>query len=263
MHNLSLETWRPATRDNARESAFDPSISKDSPLTRKQNDEPLILIVDDEEDILALLDYNLQDSGYRTRLATTGKEALAASEEETPDLIILDVMMPVMDGLEACRIMRAKPELADTPIVMLTARSGEDDHVRGLDVGADIYLSKPLSVPVILSQIKSLLRRSDNTGPKPLVIIHDLTIDRERYVVNRTRDGKKETFSLPRKEFELLSFLASNPGRVFGRDELLDSVWGSGTYVVDRTVDVHIRKIREKIGASYIETVKGVGYRFK
>jgi two-component system alkaline phosphatase synthesis response regulator PhoP len=226
-------------------------------------DEPLILIVDDEEDILTLLEYNLQESGFRTQIAATGREAISLAEQDTPDLVILDVMMPVMDGIEACRLLRAKPEMADTPIVMLTARSGEEDHVRGLDVGADIYLSKPLSIPVILSQIKALLRRSDPAVARPLIVVHDLTIDRERYVVLKTVDGNRETFHLPRKEFELLSFLASNPGRVFGRDELLDSVWGSGTYVVDRTVDVHVRKIREKLGSAYIETVKGVGYRFR
>lgn len=232
-------------------------------LDNLKENPPLILIVDDEEDILMLLEYNLRDSGYRTMVASTGREALSLADGETPDLVILDVMMPVMDGIETCRIMRAKPDLAEMPIVMLTARSGEDDHVRGLDVGADIYLSKPLSIPVILSQIKALLRRSEPGTAKPLIMIHDLTIDRERYVVNKTTDGKKETFNLPRKEFELLSFLASTPGRVFGRDELLDSVWGTGTYVVDRTVDVHVRKIREKLGSSYIETVKGVGYRFR
>ncbi len=228
-----------------------------------ESEVPLILIVDDEEDILTLLDYNLRDSGYRTKLASTGREAIALVDQENPDLVILDVMMPVMDGLEACRLIRAKPEMAEKPIVMLTARSGEEDHVRGLDVGADIYLSKPLSIPVILSQIKALLRRSDPTGAKPLILVHDLTIDRERYVVIKTVAGEKETFHLPRKEFELLSFLAAAPGRVFGRDELLNSVWGSDTYVVDRTIDVHVRKIREKIGSSYIETVKGVGYRFR
>lgn len=232
-------------------------------LDNPKEDDPLILIVDDEEDILTLLEYNLRDSGYRTQIASTGREALVHAEGEIPDLVILDVMMPVMDGIETCKIMRAKPELAETPIVMLTARSGEEDHVRGLDVGADIYLSKPLSIPVILSQIKALLRRSEPGATKPLIMIHDLIIDRERYVVNKTEDGKKQTFNLPRKEFELLSFLANSPGRVYGRDELLDSVWGSGTYVVDRTVDVHVRKIREKIGSSYIETVKGVGYRFR
>ncbi len=221
-----------------------------------------ILVVDDEDDILDLLRYNLEKEGFEVEQACDGVEAVHLASKQVPDLIILDVMMPRMDGLEACRRMREHPALKSTPIVMLTARSEENDHVEGLDVGADIYLTKPISIPVLISQVRASLRGSERTSATPdIVRIYGLTIDRTRYVVER--DGLEDPLHLPRKEFELLRYLASNPGRVFSRQQLLDQVWGPDVYVVDRTVDVHVRKIREKVGEDMIETVKGVGYRFR
>ena len=230
---------------------------------------PCILVVDDEEDILALLNYNLKEYGFRTRLARDGREGLEAVRSGGVDLVVLDVMMPGMNGTDVCRTIRESPELSDLPIIMLTARSEEEDHVRGLDVGADIYLTKPVSIPVIMSQIRALLRRQDReleageVQHEHVISIHDITVDRERYIVTRSEGGEVTTFNLPRKEFELLYFMASSPGRAFTRDELLDRVWGKDVYVVDRTVDVHVRKIREKLGSAYIETIKGIGYRFR
>ena len=223
---------------------------------------PRILVVDDEDDILDLLRYNLEQEGFTVEQACDGVEAVQAASTRAPDLIIIDVMMPRMDGFEACRKMRELPALKATPIIMLTARSEENKHVKGLDVGADIYLTKPISIPVLISQVRASLRRSEHSSPAADVVrIYGLTIDRTRYVVER--EGLADPLHLPRKEFELLRYLASNPGRVFSRQQLLDKVWGREVYVVDRTVDVHIRKIREKVGEHMIETVKGVGYRFR
>ncbi|MGI9175729.1 MAG: response regulator transcription factor [Rhodothermales bacterium] len=225
---------------------------------------PKILIVDDEEDILDLLQYNLTREGFETITAHDGEQALALAEEERPDVIILDIMMPKMDGLEACRRLRQNAELRTIPILILTARAEEGDHVHGLDVGADIYLAKPVSIPVLLSQTKALLRgaRRSETPPERLTV-QDLEINRDRYLVFREGQDEGDAIRLPRKEFELLYFLASQPGKVFSRQDLLDAVWGPEVYVVDRTVDVHVRKIREKLGNDYIETVKGVGYKFR
>ncbi|MEQ9103365.1 MAG: response regulator transcription factor [Rhodothermales bacterium] len=222
---------------------------------------PLILIVDDEDDILDLLQYNLQKEDYDTLAARDGAEGLELAAKHVPDIIILDIMMPRMDGLEACRRMREHSTLLTVPILILTARSEAADQVVGLDSGADIYLAKPISIPVLLSQVKALLRGSSRYDTPPdLLRIMDLEIDRDRYVVRRT--GTDFTIRLARKEFDLLYFFASRPGKVFSRQDLLDRVWGRDVYVVDRTVDVHVRKIREKIGDHYIETIKGVGYRF-
>jgi two-component system alkaline phosphatase synthesis response regulator PhoP len=221
-----------------------------------------VLVVDDEEDIVELLRYNLEHAGLDVVEARDGAEAITVARRENPDLIVLDIMMPRMDGIEACRRIREHPALRKTPVLMLTARSEEEDHVRGLDVGADIYLTKPISIPVFLSQVKAMLRGTERFEEIPDVVhAHGLEIDRLRYVV--VREGFDSPIRMPRKEFELLRFLAANAGRVFSRQELLDEVWGRDVYVVDRTVDVHVRKIREKIGDSYIETVKGVGYRFR
>ena len=228
-------------------------------------DAPLVLIVDDEDDILDLLKYNLRQEGFRTRLARDGREALRTARRQPPALIILDIMMPGMDGIEVCRRVREDAHLRTVPVLMLTARTEEEEQVRGLDVGADIYLSKPVSVPVLVSQAKALLRtaRRSQTPPDRLSV-HDLQIDRDRYLVFQGEGQQEEDgIKLPRKEFELLYFLASHPGKVFSRQEILDEVWGEDVYVVDRTVDVHVRKIREKLGADYIETVKGVGYKFR
>ncbi|MDA1028085.1 MAG: response regulator transcription factor [Bacteroidetes bacterium] len=224
---------------------------------RKQ---PLILIVDDEPDILDLLQYNLKKEKYDTIVALDGQEGIEKAQFHQPDLIVLDIMMPRLDGLEAVKSLRQNANLREIPILMLTARGSEADHVVGLDSGADIYLSKPISIPVFLSQVKALLRGVNHPGTSPNILkLGDLVIDKDRYEA-RLKDVESPVH-LARKEFDLLFFLAQKPGRVFSRQELLDRVWGSDVYVVDRTVDVHIRKIREKIGDHYIETVKGVGYR--
>lgn len=225
---------------------------------------PTILVVDDEDDLLSLLDYNLKQEGFEVVLARDGVEAIEQTQEHEPDLIILDVMMPKMNGIEVCERLRKDAHLRTIPIMMLTARTEEEDQVEGLDVGADIYLGKPVSVSVIVSQAKALLRsvrRYDS--PPDQIEVHDLRVDRDRYLVYQANGEEETEMRLPRKEFELLFFLASHPGKVFSRQEILDEVWGRDVYVVDRTVDVHVRKIREKIGSDYIETVKGVGYRFR
>lgn len=224
---------------------------------------PCVLIVDDEDDILALLAYNFKRAGFEVELARDGVEALEKAARLQPDVIILDIMMPNMDGIEVCRRIRRDARLRTTPILMLTARTEEQDQIQGLEVGADMYVGKPVSVPVLLSQTRALLRGARrHETPPDLLRIHDLEIDRDRYLVYRAGPEGRETLRLPRKEFELLYFLAAHPGKVFSRQELLDKVWGRDVYVVDRTVDVHIRKIREKLGSHYIETVKGVGYKF-
>jgi two-component system alkaline phosphatase synthesis response regulator PhoP len=243
-------------------------MSEPSPVASPEADDApaaTILLVDDEEDILDLLAYNFERQGFATARATNGVEALEQAHAVEPDLIILDVMMPEMDGLEACRRLRQDAHLRTTPILMLTARTAESDQVQGLDVGADIYLGKPVSVPVLISQTQALLRTAHrHETPPDTLAVHDLEIDRDRYLVFQDDDaGGRSEMHFPRKEFELLYYMASYPGKVFSRQELLDEVWGPDVYVVDRTVDVHVRKIREKIGYEYIETVKGVGYRFK
>jgi len=225
---------------------------------------PRVLIVDDEDDILALLAYNFKREGFEVELARDGVEALETAARWQPDVIILDIMMPNMDGIEVCRRIRRDARLRTTPILMLTARTEEEDQIQGLEIGADMYVGKPVSVPVLLSQTRALLRGARRyETPPDLLRIHDLEIDRDRYLVYRNGPEGRETVRLPRKEFELLYFLAAHPGKVFTRQELLDEGWGRDVYVVDRTVDVHIRKIREKLGSHYIETVKGVGYKFR
>ena len=220
-----------------------------------------ILIVDDEPDLVELIAYTLVAEGFRVLTARDGVEGLALAEAERPDLVVLDIMMPKMDGVELTARLRENGQLRLTPILMLTARTGEGDEIAGLDAGADDYLPKPVSTRRLVSRIRALLRRGerDDAATTQTLRVHDLVIDRERYVVERPEAN--ETFRLPRKEFELLYYFAAHPGRVFSREDLLDSVWGPDVYVVDRTVDVHVRKIREKVGAAYIETVKGVGYR--
>lgn len=226
----------------------------------KKNGDLTVLIVDDETDLLELLRYNFEKDGYRTVTAREGAEGLATARDEDPDLIILDVMMPNMDGIEVCRRIRRDAALREKPIIMLTARTEDADYVKGLDVGADIYLGKPVSVPILLSQVRALFRRAERVETPPDVLqIHGIEINRERYLVVKEGDDIR----LPRKEFELLHFLASHPGKVYSRHELLDAVWGRDVFVVDRTVDVHVRKIREKLGSDLIETVTGVGYKLK
>ena len=220
-----------------------------------------VLVVDDEPDLVELLQYALETEGYRVLTAADGVAALQTAEAEKPDLIVVDIMMPRMDGLALTEQIRERASLRLTPILMLTARTEERDEIAGLGAGADDYLPKPVSPRRLVSRVQALLRRGrrEEAATTSQVRVHDLVIDRDRYLVER--EGTAETFRLPRKEFELLFFLASHPGRVFERDELLSAVWGANVVVVDRTVDVHVRKIREKIGSDYIETVKGVGYR--
>jgi two-component system alkaline phosphatase synthesis response regulator PhoP len=223
-----------------------------------------VLVVDDEPDLLELLTYTLEREGFRVLTARDGLEGLKAAEAAPPDLFIVDIMMPRMDGVELTQRLREDARLRLTPILMLTARTGERDEIAGLDAGADDYLVKPISPRRLVSRVRALLRRGEREEAATTAHLraHDLLIDRERYVVERGANGGAETFRLPRKEFELLYYLAAHPGRVFTREELLDAVWGTDVYVVDRTVDVHVRKIREKLGSAYIETVKGVGYTF-
>lgn len=218
-----------------------------------------VLVVDDEEPILELLKYNLEKGGYDVKTASDGFIAVEKAKKFIPDLVLLDIMMPKMDGVETCRLLRAIPELQNTFIVFLTARSEEYSEVAAFDVGADDYITKPIKPRALMSRIAALFRReSKKKGSSNQIKMGDLTIDRTSYTVKI----KDKEISLPKKEFELLFFLAQNPNKVFSRDELLQNIWGTEVYVLARTVDVHIRKVREKIGDDYITTVKGVGYKF-
>jgi two-component system alkaline phosphatase synthesis response regulator PhoP len=218
-----------------------------------------ILIADDEEDILDLLEYNLQQEGYEIVKARDGEEAIALAQTYRPDLVILDIMMPKLDGVAACRAIRNLTGLEEVVIVFLTARSEEYSEVAGFEAGADDYMHKPIKPRVLKSRIKAILRRHRKAEAQDdqVVRIHDLEIMRDEYVVKK---GAR-FISLPRKEFELFFFLASRPGKVFKREELLMNIWDN-LHVTDRTVDVHIRKLREKVGKKYIQTIKGVGYKF-
>jgi len=219
-----------------------------------------ILLVDDEPDILEFMEYNLKKEGYDVYLAKNGKEAIEIAKKERPQLIILDIMMPVMDGIEACRHIREIPELKDTLVTFLTARNEEYSQIAGFDVGADDYISKPIKPRILTSRIKALLRRVNGAqAPQaPSIQIGDLRIDRESYLVFKS----EHPLSFPRKEFELLALLTSKPGKVFTREDILSRVWGNDIVVGDRTIDVHIRKIREKLGDETIKTIKGIGYKF-
>ncbi len=221
-----------------------------------------ILLVDDEKDIVEFLQYNLKQEGFDVITAYDGIETLTKMSEH-PDLILLDIMMPKMDGFEVCRRIRNMNGFERTPIIFLTAKSGEVDEIKGLELGASDYIQKPISPRKLIARVKANLRslgKTDDASPKK-VKMGPLQIDKDKYEI--TIDGRVKVF--PRKEFEVLYYLASNPGRVYSREVLLKDVWGPDVYVVDRTVDVHIRKIREKLGSysNLIETVKGVGYRFK
>ncbi|WP_353779196.1 response regulator [Winogradskyella sp. 3972H.M.0a.05] len=218
-----------------------------------------ILLVDDEPDILEIVGYNLSSEGYQISTAENGLEAVKKAKKERPHLIILDVMMPEMDGIEACEQIRQIPELNNTIITFLTARGEDYSQVAGFDAGADDYITKPIKPKVLTSKVKALLRRlKDADGADPIVKIGSLIINREEYKIT----NKGEEIILPRKEFELLSLLATKPGKVFKREEILDKVWGNEVVVGGRTIDVHIRKLREKIGDKSFKTVKGVGYKF-
>src|SRR5690554_2285597 len=218
-----------------------------------------ILLVDDDPDTLEIIKYNLQKENYRVLTADNGEEAIRIAKKEKPDLVILDVMMPEMDGMEACYEMRKIPSLEEVLIVFLTARKEDFSQIAGFDAGADDYLIKPIKPRLLLSKIKALLRRNKKKNEKEHIVkIGRTTIDREKYIV----DFKGKTINLPRKEFELLSLLMSSEGKVFNRDTIMDTIWGGEIIVSDRTIDVHIRKLREKLGNDIIKTIKGVGYKF-
>ncbi|MFK7756335.1 MAG: response regulator transcription factor [Flavobacteriales bacterium] len=218
-----------------------------------------ILLVDDEQDIVDLIEYNLKKEGFNVITANNGEEAVLKANEHLPDLVILDVMMPVMDGMETCEVLRKNPKHKNIIIAMLTARGEDYSQIAGFDAGADDYITKPVKPKVLTSRIKALLRRGVSeitTTPK---VANSISIDSERYMV--LKDGNE--ISLPKKEFELLSLLHSQPGKVFTRQNILASVWGVDVIVGDRTIDVHIRKLREKLGDQHFKTIKGVGYKFQ
>lgn len=223
------------------------------------NSDIKILLVDDEPDILEIVGYNLKNEGYLVYTASNGVDALKSAKKITPNLILLDIMMPEMDGIEACEKIRAIKSLENTLTAFLTARNEDYSQVAGFEAGADDYITKPIKPKVLVSKVKSLLRRlkAENQADST-VVVGDITINRDEYVVFK---GDKKIF-LPRKEFELFSLLTSKPGKVFKRETILDRVWGNEVVVGGRTIDVHIRKLREKIGDDYFKTVKGVGYKF-
>ena len=218
-----------------------------------------ILLVDDEPDVIEIIKYNLVREGYSVKTASNGREALKKADKNLPHLIIIDVMMPEMDGIEACEELRKDSRFNDTIIMFLTARGEDYSYVAAFDSGADDYVTKPIKPKIIISKVKALLRRLKKEDEnKDKIRLGKLIIDREQYEV--TYKGK--TFSLPRKEFELLYLLASKPDKVVKREKIMQIVWGSEVVVGDRTIDVHIRKLREKIGDKYLKTIKGVGYKF-
>lgn len=218
-----------------------------------------ILIADDEQDILEIVKYNLQKEGYELQTATNGKEALEKVNAFKPDLAILDIMMPGMTGVEVCKLLRAKPEYNDLLIVFLTALSDDPSHIKGLEAGADDYIPKPISPKVLVSRVNAILRRVQRPEGDEVIKAGGMIIDPVKFLVSI--DGKD--LNLAKKEFELLYLLASKPGKVFLRNEILDNVWGTEVIVGDRTIDVHIRKIRQKLGVDCVTTVKGVGYKFE
>jgi two-component system alkaline phosphatase synthesis response regulator PhoP len=221
-----------------------------------------ILLVDDEPDILEFLGYNLRKEGYDVRTSTNGKDGLAKAREFKPHLAILDVMMPEMDGIETCREIKQLPELSGTIVIFLTARGEDYSQIAGFEAGADDYVTKPIKPRVLISRIKALLRRYREdvaVSSGKVIELDEFSIDREKYTV--TKEG--DEFHLPRKEFELLSLLASKPNKVFTRDEILSLIWGDDVVVGDRTIDVHVRKIRERLGTINIRTIKGVGYKYE
>lgn len=227
-------------------------------------DDIKILVVDDEPDILEILSYNLSKEGFKVSTAGNGEEGLRKAESDLPDLILLDIMMPQMDGVEVCRALRNKPEFAQTLIAFLTARDEDYSQIAALDVGGDDYITKPIKPRVLMSRVKALLRRKgrlaeDAAEAGHIIKISDLTIDREQV---RVLKGEQEV-ELAKKEFELLNLLVSRPGKVYTREEIFNKVWGADVIVGNRTIDVHIRKIREKLGDEYIKTIKGIGYRFE
>ena len=219
-----------------------------------------IMIVDDDEDIIDLLKYNLEKEDSEVFTASNGADAIKLALEHVPNLVLLDVMMPGMDGVETCVELRTKDTLSNMLIVFLSARGEDYSQIAGLEAGGDDYLTKPIKPRLLVSRVKALLRRNvQSTEGNDVIESSGISLDREKYLVYK--DG--EPLKLPRKEFELLSLLLSKPGKVFDRNEILDSVWGSDVMVGDRTIDVHIRKLREKLGSEYLMTIKGVGYKFE
>jgi two-component system alkaline phosphatase synthesis response regulator PhoP len=218
-----------------------------------------ILIADDEPDILEIISYNLQLHGYEVVTAKDGDQAILKAKQNQPDLIILDIMMPKKNGIEVCKILRAQPEFNDTIIVFLTALNDELSHVKGLEFGADDFISKPISPKIMVSKVNSFFRRISKPETSNAIELGDIRIVPDEYMVYY----KDQPINLAKKEFELLNYLASKPGRVFLRNEILNRIWGSEVIVGDRTIDVHIRKIRQKLGIDCITTVKGVGYKFE
>ena len=218
-----------------------------------------IALVDDESDILDFLGYNLEKVGYKVASYSNGEAVLKGIEEFGPDLIILDIMMPGMDGVEVCKRLRENRKFEDTPIAFLTARGEDETHIKALESGGDDFIQKPVRPKVFIARVKSLLKRSGKKRDKAILKFDDLIIDQNAMTVQL----RKNKIDLVKKEFQLLFLLASRPGKVFGRDEILSQVWGTDVIVGDRTIDVHVRKLREKIGSEYIRTVKGVGYKFE
>jgi two-component system alkaline phosphatase synthesis response regulator PhoP len=217
-----------------------------------------ILLVDDEPDILEFIRYNLEKEGYTVYTAENGKKAIELAQRVIPHLILLDVMMPEMDGIETCRELRTMQEFKNTLIAFLTARNEDYSQIAGFDVGADDYITKPIKPRVLISRIKALLRRFTAETTEDNVKLGNIEIDQEKFMVYK--DGAE--LNLPKKEFELLSLLTSKPGKVFSRKEILNKIWGNDIIVGDRTIDVHIRKLREKLGDNYFKTIKGIGYKF-
>lgn len=218
-----------------------------------------ILLVDDEPDILEIVGYNLSQEGYKILTAQNGREAISKAQKEKPHLIIMDVMMPEMDGIEACEAIRNIPELSEVIITFLTARAEDYSQVAGFEVGADDYITKPIKPKILVSKVKALLRRLKEDKPQDTLVVTGMEINREEYKI--IKDGQE--IILPKKEFELLYLLASKPGKVFKREEILSKVWGDDVVVGGRTIDVHIRKLREKIGEDLFKTIKGVGYKIE
>ena len=229
-------------------------------MSTENNNQYKILLVDDEQDILDFLSYNLKKEDFQVCTALNGKDAITIAKKEVPNLIVLDVMMPEMDGIDTCREMREIPSLKDVMIAFLSARNEDYSQIAGFEVGADDYITKPIKPRVFISRIKALLRRYSPEQQKTTQVdLGGVRIDKEKYMVYK--DDVEIAF--PKKEFKLLSLLASKPGKVFTREYILEQVWGDEVVVGDRTIDVHVRKLREKLGDNYIKTIKGIGYKFE
>ncbi|AEI47842.1 response regulator transcription factor [Runella slithyformis] len=229
------------------------SVAKSAQIAHK------VLVVDDDPDIVELLAYNLEKEGYEVATASNGKNALETARTFHPELVVMDIMMPQMDGIETARLLRNMPDFRNTYLLFLTARSEEYSEVAAFEIGADDYITKPIKPRALMSRINALFRReAQKAEPESQIEIAGLSINRKNYTVTKA----DKAVVLPKKEFELLFFLANHPNKVFNREELLQKIWGADIYVLERTVDVHIRKVREKVGERYIRTLKGVGYMF-